>query len=124
MAEMKLGYGSEYQLLRYLGHHREYLNNEICKIIGEGSIVWKDYPIDLSRDSRDGEWKEIECFQELPKYAQIKKEWKKYWPQKGNTHNWDGVFLHDNTWYFVEAEAHLEEANQKCGAISEKSIKN
>lgn len=32
MAEMALGYGSEYQLLRFLGHHRNLLNNEISKI--------------------------------------------------------------------------------------------
>ena len=42
---MALGYGSEYQLLRYLGHHRNYLNDEIRKVIGEGPIMWLDYPI-------------------------------------------------------------------------------
>jgi len=29
MAEMGLGYGSEFQLLRFLGHHRDELNNLI-----------------------------------------------------------------------------------------------
>ncbi|MBR5982655.1 MAG: hypothetical protein IK025_02895 [Bacteroidales bacterium] len=46
----------------------------------------------------------------------------KYWPQTGNSHNWDGIFIHNGIWYFVEAKAHLEEANQKCSAKSEKSI--
>ena len=27
MAEMGLGYGSEFQLMRFLGHHRDYLND-------------------------------------------------------------------------------------------------
>lgn len=33
MAEMGLGYGSEYQLLRYLKHHR----NDLNKIIRENT---------------------------------------------------------------------------------------
>ena len=34
MAEMALGYGSEYQLLRFLGHHRIELDKEIKKVLG------------------------------------------------------------------------------------------
>ena len=33
MAEMALGYGSEFQLLRYLGHHRSYLNQKIREVM-------------------------------------------------------------------------------------------
>lgn len=50
MAEMAIGYGSEYQLLRYLGHHRNFLNGEINKVIGSGGIEWLDYPVDFNRD--------------------------------------------------------------------------
>ena len=67
MAEMALGYGSEFQLLRYLGHHRSYLNQKIREVIGEGEISWLDFPVDLKRDSNDGEWKTIECFSEMEK---------------------------------------------------------
>ena len=61
MAEMRIGYGSEYQLLRYLGHHREYLNEEILKALKgvTGSIKWLDYPVDIDRDSMDGEYKNV-----------------------------------------------------------------
>lgn len=119
MAEMALGYGSEYQLLRYLGHHRNYLNQKICEVIGQGEISWLDFPVDLERDSLDGEWKTIDCFSEEGNYAEIKAAWGKFWPTRGNAHNWDGIFKHNGTWYFVEAKAHLKEANQETGAGDE-----
>lgn len=122
MAEMALGYGSEFQMLRYLGHHRKFLNKAICKAIGDGEIEWLDFPVDLKRVSRDGELKGIECFKSLDNYQHISQEWKKYWPQSGNCHNWDGIFTQNGTWYFVEAKARIEEAHQQCGAISEASI--
>ena len=121
MAEMALGYGSEFQLLRYLGHHRNYLNNEIKRIIGDGEIEWLDYPKDLSRDSRDGEFKDIKCFNRLSNYKEIERRWVMFWPQRGNAHNWDGIFTQNGIWYFVEAKANLEEANQECSAKSEES---
>ena len=93
MAEMALGYGSEFQLLRYLGHHRFYLDEEIKKVIGKGDITWMDYPINDKRDSCDGEWTEIECFKKRPDYNHIKNEWGKFWPQRGSSHNWDGIFI-------------------------------
>lgn len=123
MAEMALGYGSEYQLLRYLGHHRNYLNQKICEEIGKGEIFWLDYPVDLERDSLDGEWKTIDCFSDEDNYAEIKAAWEQFWPSTGNAHNWDGIFKHNGTLYFVEAKAHLAEARQKCGATSEDSIR-
>lgn len=122
MAEMALGYGSEFQMLRYLGHHRNFLNKEICKTIGDGDIEWLDFPVDLKRVSCDGELKGIECFLQLEDFPHISNEWKKFWPQSGNSHNWDGIFTQNGTWYFVEAKAHLEEANQTCGATSKASI--
>ena len=35
MAEMGLGYGSEYQLMRFLGHHRDDLDKMIQNAIGQ-----------------------------------------------------------------------------------------
>lgn len=122
MAEMKIGYGSEYQLLRYLGHHRKFLYEEITKVVGVGEIDWLDYPNDLNRDSRDGELKGIECFRKLINFDEIEKQWKVFWPQSGNAHNWDGIFIQNGIWYFVEAKANLKEANQKCSAESKESI--
>ena len=52
MAEMALGYGSEYQLLRYLGHHRMFLDYQIkTAICNDLPIYWYDYPNDFQRDS-------------------------------------------------------------------------
>ena len=47
MAEMAIGYGSEYQLLRYLGHHRRFLFQKIKDVIHtQEEIEWIDYPVD------------------------------------------------------------------------------
>lgn len=43
MAQIGFGYGSEYQLLRYLGHHRQELEEIISKQIGEGKFEWEDF---------------------------------------------------------------------------------
>ena len=121
MAEMRIGYGSEYQLLRYLGHHREYLNKEILKALKgvTGSIKWLDYPVDIDRDSMDGEYKNVVFLKNRithAEYKQIQKNWKCYWPQRGNSQNWDSIFMINNKYYLVEAKAHLSEAHQECGA--------
>lgn len=123
MAEMALGYGSEYQLLRFLGHHRNFLNNEISEVLNtEEQIYWLDYPPNYERLSLDGEFKDIECFQN----ESISNKWKNYWPPRGNSQNWDGVFKINETWYFVEAKAHVSEVESSCGASDEskKIIKN
>lgn len=120
---MGLGYGSEYQLMRFLGHHREELDKLIREATGKsGDVHWLDFPYDDERISGDGELKGIECFKRLENYADIEAAWKKFWPQRGSAMNWDGVFTIDDTWFFVEAKAHEEESYQKCSASSEKSI--
>ena len=124
MAEMAIGYGSEYQLLRYLGHHRRFLFQKIKDVIHtQEEIEWIDYPVDEKRLSMDGELKDVECFKLLPCYKSICEAWKMFWPQRGNSHNWDGIFKVGNTWYFVEAKAHLDEAFQNCGAKNTDSRK-
>lgn len=124
MAEIGLGYGSEFQLMRFLGHHR----NELYKLIHEAThtsepIEWMDYPYENERISGDGELKGIECFSTLNNYAEIEAAWKRFWPQSGSAMNWDGVFKIGDTWFFVEAKAHEKESYQKCSASSEDSKK-
>ena len=124
MAEMAIGYGSEYQLLRYLGHHRRFLFQKIKDVIHtQEEIEWIDYPVDEKRLSMDGELKDVECFKLLPCYKSICEAWKMFWPQRGNSHNWDGIFKVGNTWYFVEAKARLYEAFQYCEAKDTDSLK-
>jgi len=124
MAEMALGYGSEYQLLRYLGHHRNFLDSKIKEATKSDSpIEWMDYPVDNSRDSHDGEWTDINFLKHLPQFdfGQISKEWDEFWPKRGQS--WDGIFLQDGVVYVVEAKAHTKEMEQKSSATSEESIK-
>ena len=125
MAEMALGYGSEYQLLRFLGHHREEFYDAILHSIGnkDGDIIWLDYPYNSDRYSGDGELKGVDCFKKRDDYTIIEKQWKDYWPSGGNVMNWDGVFQLNGVWYFVEAKANKEEAYQKCRALSADSCK-
>lgn len=119
---MGLGYGSEYPLMRFLGHHREELDILIQNATGQfGDVRWLDFPYDDERISGDGEWKGIECFKRLNNYADIEAFWKQFWPQRGTAMNWDGVFTINDTWFFVEAKAHEEESYQKCSASSEAS---
>lgn len=120
---MGLGYGSEFQLMRFLGHHRNYLNQLIHDATQiSGTIEWLDFPVYENRCSGDGEWKGIQCFEQLHNYQNIKAEWEKFWPQRGNSMNWDGIFKIDDTWFFVEAKANRDESFQKCSAGSIESI--
>lgn len=124
MAEIGYGYGSEYQLLRMLGHHRNFLNSQIQKTLGTNEeIKWADYPVNDSRISLDGEWKGIDfIFREnKAELSKIKNNWKNYWPSSTNSQNWDGIFKVGTTWYFVEAKAHAEEVKSQCKAESSES---
>ena len=123
MAEMGLGYGSEFQLMRFLGHHRNDLDKMIHLATNTSEpIEWLDYPYDGKRISGDGELTGIECFKNLTDFKDISRLWKEFWPQSGSSMNWDGIFKIGETWYFVEAKANTDEAFQKCSASSEKSI--
>lgn len=124
MAEIGLGYGSEFQLMRFLGHHRNELNDLIHKATQtNGTIEWLDFPYDDERISGDGERKGISCFSKLEYYSKIENEWKNFWPQSGTAMNWDALFKIGETWFFVEAKAHEKESFQECSATSNVSKK-
>ena len=117
MAEMALGYGSEYQMLRYLGHHRKYLDQQIMEQTGSNSpIIWEDFPNDHKRDSLDGEWTGISFLQNREDYKEIQDGWKRFWPSSGRAQSWDGIFWQDGILYLVEAKAHVKEMEQECMA--------
>ena len=112
MADMKLGYGSEYQLLRYLGHHRRYLDSKIkAATKRDAPIEWMDYPANPKRKSLDSEWEGIAFLEQLhyPNYNRISKAWNVFWPRTGKRLSWDGIFLQDGVIYIVEAKAHINE---------------
>jgi hypothetical protein len=115
MGRMEIGHGSEYQLLRFLGHHREKLESIILRNAYE--LKWLDYPKDKNSESLDGEYEGINF---LPPDLQekIKANWKAYWPQTGTPPNWDAVLYskREDEWILVEAKAHLKELESSCGA--------
>ena len=123
MGEMGFGYGSEYQLLRFLGHHRNYLNGRIQKILGtQEEIHWLDYPSNYGKASLDAEWVGIKCFKDEPNFDEIRQRWDNFWPSKTKAQNWDGIFRVGSKWYFVEAKAHEEETRSSCKASDPKSV--
>lgn len=130
MADIGYCYGSEWQLLRFLGHRRDYL----CRIIQEGTsfkndIVWADYPLDEKRKSQDGEWKGayIPTLMARGDWGEIERKWKEFWPcsnsQQGQP-SWDGAFTCGEEIVIVEAKAHISELKSVgCGAEKDRRAK-
>ncbi len=124
MAKIGLGYGSEFQLLRFLGHHREKFESIIRHNTHyKGAFKWLDYPYEKNQISGDGEHKGISFLKNQNDYDILLAAWKDYWPQKGNSQNWDAIFMHGGEYVLIEAKAHMKEMKQSCGATSDSSIK-
>lgn len=118
MGQIGYGYGSEWHLLRYLGYHRERLDQQVICAVGCSSVSWKDFEFSSKYDplKQDVEWKGIQF---LPN-GERQEQWKAFWPQSGNAQNWDAVgkahFETGEEWLLVEAKAHIRELESKCGA--------
>ena len=121
MADIGYCYGSEYQMMRFLAHHKNYLENIIkANTPLKGPYKWMDYPYDQNRLSFDGEHVGINFFENFIEFNEIKQKWRQFWPQTGTAQNWDAIFLEDKKVVLIEAKAHIEEIRQSCDA-SEKS---
>jgi hypothetical protein len=69
MAEIGHGYGSEFQLLRFMGHHRLEFDQIISDEYGKDfKIEWLDYPYDRSKLSGDAEYIGINFLAKTKKY--------------------------------------------------------
>jgi len=123
MGDMRLGCGSEWQLLRMLGRHRTNFNRLVLARLAEdrvqsaGSIEWWDAPFDPRNKLKDGEWKSVDF---LPDHGG--QPWRTYWPDpragvenRNGAPSWDAIGrLHRNNeaeWLLVEAKAHEEEVS-------------
>jgi hypothetical protein len=123
MGKIGYGYGSEWHLLRYLGYHRQYLTSTTIHEVGCNTIDWMDFGFSVEnkplRD--DSEFKGLEFIQEVS----VQEKWKLFWPQTGNSQNWDAVakihFNDHDEWLLVEAKGHLGEVKSNCGAVSHNS---
>jgi len=111
MAEMGIGYGSEFHLLRYLGRHRNLLNERILSLLGYSNlnVYWLDYKFDFSKVVPDREFIGIEFLKERPDFEKLKNSWKEHWPSMNNAQNWDAICKIDNEWILVEAKANKNE---------------
>ena len=112
MAQIGYGYGSEYQLLRFLGHHRHELEKKITEQIGQGIFDWVDFEYANPKKVLSGD-KEITGLGFLEKlypdqYLQVEAEYKTY-IKKSDWQNWDAIFTHNGILYLVEAKAHVSE---------------
>jgi hypothetical protein len=111
------GYGSEWHLLRHLGQHRACLNEAVSTATGATSVRWLDFPFDGKKPRLDREWQGLEF---LPVDDPARAAWNDYWPQTGTQQNWDAIGRASiggrEEWLLVEAKAHLDELNSRCGA--------
>jgi hypothetical protein len=117
MSTLGYGYGSEWHLLRYLGYHRQALNEALEGLTGVTDTEWLDIPFNSQKKFLDDEWKGLDF---LPDDIPAKSEWKNFWPQTGNIQNWDAVGtlqkVSAREFLLVEAKAHLGEIKSQCKA--------
>jgi hypothetical protein len=124
MGKIGYGYGSEWHLLRYLGYHRDYLSNKVLSLTGGQSLTWLDFRFLGPNKSRkiDGEHIGFNFLDD----DQAQKTWRSFWPQSGNSQNWDAVgiisYNDHQEWLLVEAKAHLNELKSSCKATNQNSI--
>ena len=116
MAEIGYGYGSEYQLMRFLGHHREELDKTIKEQIGvEGNIHWLDFGYNNKAISGDSELKGLSFLSKFPfvskeQVTSINNEYHSYEINRIESwQNWDAIFYIDDSIFLVEAKAHVGE---------------
>ena len=124
MGKIGHGYGSEWHLLRYLGYHRASFSEEIMSKLKFQSLSWLDFrflPPNKS-NKHDGEHIGLGFLNN----AQADAAWRFFWPQSGNSQNWDAVgeiwVNGQQEWLLVEAKAHLGELKSRCGASNQNSI--
>lgn len=123
MGKIGYGYGSEWHLLRYLGYHRHFLNEQILPKTGGERLEWLDFGFSKRNDplQRDREWTGIEFIDD----QDVGRQWRDFWPSSGSAQNYDaiGKVYQDGkpAWLLVEAKAHLGEVESTCRAKSPRS---
>lgn len=118
MAKIGYGYGSEFQLLRFMGRHRLLLEEIIKKSINvDGTIKWLDFEFkDLDNDFvGDKELAGVDFLNQLSfvtdeTIKEINREIDNYEVRPMvSRQSWDALFTIDDTLYIVEAKAHYDE---------------
>ena len=125
MAQIGHGYGSEWQLLRMLGHHRNEFFEKLKEELNiKDDINWLDYPYDNKSVSGDGEYFRLNFINNpnFPKFLKSKIEKIKKPKDFLYDWNWDGIFCVGEELYVVEAKANIEEVRSDCKAENADSI--
>lgn len=117
MCKLRIGYGSEWHLLRFLGRHRKKLDSLVLKQTRAESVSWLDCPFNRREKLFENEWCGLDF---LKNNVGIPDAWSSFWPQKGKQHNWDAIaqlrFGSKTEWLLVEAKAHTSELQNRCKA--------
>ena len=121
MAQMGLGYGSEFQLLRFMGRHRHELERTIIdalqekqQTINDKNFDWLDFEYSDVNKVITGD-RELCGLSFLEKkidkglYDKITSALQKAGSFISNWQHWDAVFVLDDCFYFVEAKAYIGE---------------
>lgn len=121
MVQMGLGYGSEFQLLRFMGRHRHELEGTIIdalqektRTINDKNFDWLDFEYSDTNKVITGD-RELRGLSFLEKridkslYGKITNGLQKAGSFTRDWQHWDAVFVLDNCFYFVEAKAHIGE---------------
>lgn len=138
MAQMGLGYGSEFQLLRFMGRHRHELERTIIdalqekqQTINDKNFDWLDFEYSDVNKVITGD-RELYGLSFLEKkidkglYDKITSALQKAGSFINNWQHWDAVFVLDDCFYFVEAKAYPGElySTNDHGGSSKKEILN
>jgi hypothetical protein len=123
MVKAGFGYGSDYHLLRYLGYHRDHLNEQILSCIdGSRAVLWMDQPFAQTKPNITRQWLGLQF---LPQKPDLQQAWKQFWPARNGIHNWDAVAWiwaeHGCELLLVEAKAHTGELKSSCKASTQQS---
>jgi hypothetical protein len=89
MGTIGYGYGSEWQLLQYLGRRREALTSAAENATGVAGLRWLDGEAAVEEGAL--KVREHKGVRFLPAGDPARTAWEAIWPQSGNAHNWDGV---------------------------------
>jgi hypothetical protein len=133
MGTIGSGYGSEWQILRFLGRHRQFWNQMITELLTEDGvrgiarIDWCEFPFSAETSTHDQELKGMDFLEESKRVT-----WKQsFWPDasapdvdRDGIQSWDAVgrlYYTDSPqgeWLLVEAKAHESElfASLPCRA--------
>ncbi len=121
------GYGSDCHLLRFLGRHREFLDQNVSRETRASAVRWLDFGFRPKQGQ--GDWPDVEIrgLEFLREDSPARRDWEKsYWPQTGNVQNWDAIgqvtVNGHQEWLLVEAKAHIGELKVDWGAKSERGV--